>query len=406
MKVIEGGVTAPVGFRAAGVAAGIKPSGRDVAVVLSDADATAAAVFTQSLVKAAPVVYSQGVMNNGGPVRAIVINSGNANACTGAAGERHAAQMAEAAAKGCGVLASEVLVASTGVIGVPLPIERVLDGIAAACHALEPGVQSAGHAVEAIMTTDTVPKQIAVQVEVDGTPVTIGGMAKGSGMIHPNMATMLGVVTTDARLPRGTLQTLLRETVDVTFNMISVDGDTSTNDTVAVLANGMAGGPELTAQHPGFETFRAAFRYVLEFLAKEIARDGEGATKFIEVSVRQARTAADARALVKTVLTSSLVKTAFFGEDANWGRILAAMGRAGAAFDVARVSIAFASAAGLLELMRDGEPVPFDEEEAKRVLRPRDIQVSITLQDGTAEATGWGCDLSYEYVRINGDYRT
>ncbi|MCL6443387.1 MAG: bifunctional glutamate N-acetyltransferase/amino-acid acetyltransferase ArgJ, partial [Alicyclobacillus sp.] len=305
-----------------------------------------------------------------------------------------------------GIHTEDVLVASTGVIGVPLPVEKACAGIAAACAALGSDEAAGDAAAEAIMTTDTKKKQIAVEVDIAGKQVTIGGMAKGSGMIHPNMATMLAFVTTDAAIDPAALRHLLPETVADSFNMISVDGDTSTNDSLMVLANGVAGNPVLTLDHPDFPKFREAFRFVNVRLAKSIVADGEGATKLLEVRVRGARTDVDARMLVKSILTSNLVKTAFFGEDANWGRILAAMGYSGATFGLAGVKIEFASEGGRVTLMSDGEPEPFDEAQAKQVLQAREIQVEVTLTDGIAEAVGWGCDLSYDYVRINGDYRT
>lgn len=403
---VEGGVTAPAGFRAAAVACGVKQEGLDVALLVSDAAATCAGMFTQNTVQAAPVLYSKQVVEAGQAVRAVVVNSGNANACTGARGLADAEHMATATARRLRIESGEVLVASTGVIGVPLPIDRIVRGLDTACRRLSADVLAGTQAAQAIMTTDTSVKQVAVKVDVNGTVVTIGGMAKGSGMIHPNMATMLSFVTTDASIAAPTLQRLLAETVQDTYQMISVDGDTSTNDMVLVLANGQAKAAELTEASPAFARFREAFRYVNEFLAKQIVRDGEGATKLIEVAVAGAASDADARRLVKTVITSSLVKTAFFGEDANWGRILAAMGRSGANFNPLAVSISFTSEGGSVVLMQDSEPVAFDENTAKQVLQPRDVHVDITLQDGSASALGWGCDLSYEYVRINGDYRT
>lgn len=406
MERREGGITAPVGFQAAGVSAGIKKQGKDVALIYSEAPAHVGAVFTTNVVKAAPVLCTQQKVLRQPMARAVIINSGNANACTGAVGMEHAVQMCETTANGLRLAADEVLVASTGVIGVPLPIEQVCTGIQAASAELGSEAANASAAAEAIMTTDTFVKQVAVSVVIDQKTVTIGGMAKGSGMIHPNMATMLGFITTDAQMEPAALQQLLQATVEDTFNMISVDGDTSTNDTVLVLANGQAGNEPLTVDHAEFPAFRDAFRFVCTFLAKQIVTDGEGASKLLEARVTGAASRADARKLVKAVLNSSLVKTAFFGEDANWGRILAAMGYAGAPFDPAKVSIAFTSDQGHIALMEHGEPIQFDEEAASRILHERDIVIEISLGDGDASATGWGCDLSYDYVRINGDYRT
>jgi glutamate N-acetyltransferase/amino-acid N-acetyltransferase len=406
VKQVEGGITAPIGFRASGVSAGIKKQGKDVAVIYSETLANAAAVFTTNAVKAAPVLWSQRTLQGKLTAQAIVINSGNANACTGKAGLEHAIQMCETVANQLSIRTDDVLVASTGVIGVPLPIDRVCNGIMAACETLDRSPEAATSAAEAIMTTDTCSKQVAVSILVDGKTVTIGGMAKGSGMIHPNMATMLGFITTDVSIDGQVLQQLLRETVAETYNMISVDGDTSTNDTVFVLANGQAGNNLMTEEHVDFERFREAFRFVNTFLAKQIVQDGEGATKLLEVRVHGAASTEDARKLAKAIINSNLVKTAFFGEDANWGRILAAMGYSGVAFDVSGVSIAFESRGGRIVLMEHGEPEIFDEETASRILREREIVVEVQLHEGDASATGWGCDLSYEYVRINGDYRT
>lgn len=403
---VDGGVTTPLGYRAAGVAVGIKREGLDMAVLVSDQPAACAGVFTRNLVQAAPVVYSRAIVAGGQEVRAVVVNSGNANACTGGQGQVDTERTAVAAAKKLGVAASEVLVASTGVIGVPLPMEKVLRGVDEACVRLAAGPDAGRLAAAAIMTTDTYMKQVAVTLEVEGVPVTIGGMAKGSGMIHPDMATMLSFVTTDAAIAPDLLQRLLRESAEDTYNMISVDGDTSTNDMVLVLANGQSGAPRITESSRAYASFRDALHYVHMDLARQIVRDGEGATKLVEVEVQGAKSVPDARRLVKTVLTSNLVKTAFFGEDANWGRILAAMGRSGANFDPQHVSITFSSDGGTIELMRDSQPLRFDEDEAKQVLQPSNVRVLITLCDGNGAAMGWGCDLSYEYVRINGDYRT
>lgn len=406
VEQLEGGISAPAGFRAAGVSAGIKKQGKDIAIIYSTVPAQAAAVFTTNTVKAAPVLWSNRKMQHGQVAQAIVVNSGNANACTGISGMEHTIAMCEAVATELGLRVDDVLVASTGVIGVPLPVDRVCTGIRRACAELATGVNAANSAAEAILTTDTFTKQMAVSITIDGKAVTIGGMAKGSGMIHPNMATMLGLLTTDANIDGATLQKMLRETVVDTYNMISVDGDTSTNDTVFVLANGQAGNDCLTEAHPDYGTFRDAFHFLCTFLAKQIVRDGEGATKLLEVRVTGAATVVDARKLGKSIIQSSLVKTALFGEDANWGRILAAMGYSGASFDVARVQIAFESSAGRITLMEDGEPEHFDEELASRILHESEIVIDVLLGDGTAGATAWGCDLSYDYVRINGDYRS
>ncbi|MCL6636778.1 MAG: bifunctional glutamate N-acetyltransferase/amino-acid acetyltransferase ArgJ [Alicyclobacillus sp.] len=408
MQVTAGGVTSPRGFRAAGVYAGIKAAGRglDVAVVASEAPCTAAAMFTRNLVKAAPVLWSQRLLALGKPVRAVVANSGNANACTGQRGLEDAVHMGEAVAEALGVGADEVLVASTGVIGVPLPMERLTRGIADACQQLSVSPEAGAAAAEAIRTTDTFAKTGAVTVELDGCRVTLGGMAKGSGMIHPNMATMLAFITTDAAISRECLEAALRESVIDSYNQITVDGDTSTNDTVVVLANGLAGNPQICGRGPAYERFKEALHELNVHLAKQIARDGEGATKLLEVSVRGARDTEGARRLARAVVASNLVKAAMFGADANWGRVLAALGNAGVAFQPEHVRIQFVSAAGRVHVMEDGEPLPFDEDVARRVLSEPEILVHVDLGDGAAEARAWGCDLTYEYVRINGEYRS
>jgi len=407
VKVLaEGGITSPQGFFAAGKHIGIKVDAKDLALLVSEVPAHAAGVFTTNLVKAAPVVWSQRVITSGQPVRAIVVNSGNANACTGISGMEHAIAMAETAADSLGYLANEVLVASTGVIGVPLPIETVCQGIREAAEALDEGPSTDKSAAEAIRTTDTFSKNIAVEIQLSGRRVILAGMAKGSGMIHPNMATMLSFVTTDANITRELLEEAVRESVQDSYNMISVDGDTSTNDSVFMLANGLAENPGITVKGEEYNQFYAALHYVNTYLAKEIVRDGEGATKFLTVTVEGALSSPDARKLAKSVVTSNLVKTAFFGEDANWGRILAAMGYSGADFNPALVNMKFSSCAGTVEVMEEGDPVSFDEEFAQKVLQERELEIAIGLKDGDFRATAWGCDLSYDYVRINGSYRS
>ncbi|MCL6516915.1 bifunctional glutamate N-acetyltransferase/amino-acid acetyltransferase ArgJ [Alicyclobacillus sp.] len=407
MDILEGGVTGPMGFRAAGEHVGIKKNGqKDLAVLVSDEPATVAAMFTTNRVKAAPVVWSQRLVARRAPMRAVVVNSGNANACTGDRGLEDAIRMGEATARALGIAPDEVLVASTGVIGVPLPMEEVLRGIPVVVGRLAPTREAGTACAQAIRTTDTFTKQAAVQVEIGGRVVTLGGMAKGSGMIHPNMATMLAFVTTDAAISREMLERALRESVVDSYNMISVDGDTSTNDTVAVLANGLAGNPEIGADGPDFAAFREALHALNTHLAKCIVRDGEGATKLMEVHVQGAQDVEAARRLARSVTTSNLVKAALFGADANWGRVLAAMGYSGASFNPAGVRMRFTSAGGTVSLMEDGEPLPFDEDLALRVLGEKEVRVEIELSDGDAAATAWGCDLTYEYVRINGEYRS
>lgn len=410
MEIITGGIAAPKGFSAAGIACGIKKRKKDLALIVSSRPCTAAGVFTTNLVKAAPVVWDKAVVDAGQPVHAIAVNSGNANACTGAKGladteatATHAASVLSQTIPG--ITEKQVLVCSTGVIGVPLPMDRLLSGIKNAVDVLDSSETAAADAAQAILTTDTAEKVIAVSCKVKGKTVTISGMAKGSGMIHPNLATMLTFVTTDAEISSACLQELLGNSIADTFNMISVDGDTSTNDTVLVLANG-ASGAFVSPGQEGWQEFSEAFSYVLGYLAREIVRDGEGAGHFIEVNVSGAATKADARTLARAVTTSNLVKTAFFGADANWGRILCAMGYSGASFTPDSASLWFSSPVGTIQVVRDGMPVLFDEVEAKKILLEKDVTVKAVLGDGAEEATAWGCDLSYEYVRINGDYRS
>ncbi|HWI62670.1 MAG TPA: bifunctional glutamate N-acetyltransferase/amino-acid acetyltransferase ArgJ [Symbiobacteriaceae bacterium] len=402
MQEMKGGITAPAGFLAAGVHANIKGKGgtkKDVAVLFSKVPCAAAGVYTTNKVKAAPVVLSQ-ARTATGRLQAVVINSGNANACTGEQGMQDAETMAVLTAKALGLEPSDVAVASTGVIGVPLPMDRVKTGIATvAASVAADGGQAAA---EAIMTTDTFDKQYAVQVELGGALVTIGAMAKGSGMIHPNMATMLGFLTTDADVDAGALHVALKAATEKSFNMITVDGDTSTNDMVIALANGMAKNTRVVLGSTLYDAFAAALEQVLIHLAKEVARDGEGATKLVEMRVKGAPTVADARKAAKAVCGSMLTKAAVFGEDANWGRVLCAMGYSGAEFDPAKVDLWL----GDVPLMQAGTPLAFDEAAAALVLKEKTVVFTADLHSGTAEATAWGCDLTYDYVKINGSYRT
>ncbi len=407
MQKIVGGITAPKGYSACGVYAGIKKKQKlDLALLVSDKPAAAAGAFTTNVVKAAPVLWDQKIIAAGKPVKAVVVNSGNANACTGERGLLDAQQMAQLVANAAGCLKEEVLVCSTGVIGVPLPMGKVEAGIALAAQALSTSSESAADAAAAICTTDTFSKEIAVEFQLEGKPVRIGGIAKGSGMIHPNMATMLSFITTDACISATLLQSLLGLTVVDSYNMISVDGDTSTNDTVLALANGCSGTAEILPGTAAEKLFTEAFLFVHTTLARLIVQDGEGAGKFIEVTIEGAATEADARLMARSVISSSLVKTAFFGADANWGRILCAMGYSGAKFNPDAVSIRYQSQGGSILVVDKGVPVPFDEALAKRILEAKEVLVLATLSDGGKRATAWGCDLSYEYVRINGDYRS
>lgn len=406
MHTIEGAVNTPLGFQAAGKYVGIKKKRKDLAMVVSDVPAVFAAMFTTNKVKAAPVLWNMDIEKKGGPIRAILVNSGNANACTGKQGMEDAKAMAEKMATLAGCKPEEVFIASTGVIGVPLPMDVVLSGIEQLYPEVNGDMQSGLNAAEAIMTTDTTMKILSLVTEIGGKTVTLSGMAKGSGMIHPNMATMLSFITTDVAIDQELLRKALREIGKDTYNMISVDGDTSTNDMVLVMANGQAGNPVIIEESNDYHKFYKALYHLNEHLAKEIVKDGEGASKFLEVTISGAKTTEDARILVKSILTSNLVKTAMFGEDANWGRILCAMGYSGADFDPDTASLEFMAGGQRILLMKEGLPIPFDEDFAYELLQNRDIQILIQLEDGNATATGWGCDLSYEYVKINGEYRS
>lgn len=397
---VEGGVLAARGFLGAGVSAGLKRSGkRDVAVIAGQERCAAAAVFTRNAMAAAPVIVSREHAADG-YARAIVVNAGNANACTGDQGVADARAMAEAAAAALGCDARDVLVASTGVIGVPLPVDLVVAGIEEAVEQLD--LVTGDAVAEAIMTTDTFPKQVAVRFEVDGRTYTVGGVAKGSGMIKPDMATMLAFLTTDAPLDPEACDAALRQAVARTFNRVTVDSDTSTNDMCALLASGAAGGEPITPSDERFEPVATAVEHVCGELARMIARDGEGATKLITVTVTGARDERDAERAAFAIAESPLVKTAVFGGDANWGRVAMALGKSGAALDPARVRIVFA---GILTC-ENGTAVPFSEEEAARALQAPEVEVVADLGVGDAAATVWTCDLTYEYVRINGEYRS
>ncbi|NLJ89144.1 MAG: bifunctional ornithine acetyltransferase/N-acetylglutamate synthase [Epulopiscium sp.] len=406
MKKIDGGVTSPKGFMANGNYIGIKKKKKDLSVIYSESPAKGAAAFTTNIVKAAPVLWNQKIIDAKTNIQAIVINSGNANACTGEQGMQDAILMAQTTAEALNLKKEEVLVASTGVIGVLLPMDIICPGIKKTIAALSASREAAKMAAEAIMTTDTYSKEIAVSFTIQGKTVTIGGMAKGSGMIHPNMATMLSFITTDLNIAQDLLDKALKESIVDSYNMISVDGDTSTNDMVIVLANGAAANEIIDKEDQDYEIFKEALHYVNSYLAKEIVRDGEGAGKFIEVNVKGTKTKEDARIISKSIIRSNLVKTAFFGEDANWGRVICAMGYSGVKFDVNKVTIEFSSKAGKISLMEKGLPIKFDEDIALKILKEKDVTVTATLKEGIEEATAWGCDLSYEYVRINGDYRT
>lgn len=407
MKIIDGGVTAAKGFLSASAAAGIKYKDRmDMAMIYSRKPCVAAGTFTTNIVKAAPVKWDQQVVYHSDSAQAVVINAGIANACTGEEGYGYCKATADAAAEILGVPADGVLVASTGVIGMQLPIDRIVAGVKMMAPTLDGSLESGTKSAKAIMTTDTQKKEAAVQIEVGGKTVTIGGMCKGSGMIHPNMCTMLGFVTTDAAISKKMLQQALSEDVKDTYNMVSVDGDTSTNDTVILMANGMAGNPEITEENEDYQAFKEALHVVNETLAKKIAGDGEGCTALFEVKVVGAATKEQAVTLSKSVITSNLTKAAIFGHDANWGRILCAMGYSGARFDPEKVDLFFESAAGKIQIIENGVATGYSEEEATKILSQPEVTAIADIKMGDAEATAWGCDLTFDYVKINADYRS
>ena len=407
MKQIQGGVTAARGFEAAGVEAGIKYKNRmDMALVYSQAPCKAAGTFTTNVVKAAPVKWDQKVVHESEYAQAVIINAGVANACTGEEGYGYCLDTAKAAAKAFGIPEESVLVASTGVIGMQLPMNKILAGVDLLAEAKGGSLEHGTMASKAIMTTDTVNKEIAVEVEIGGKTVTIGGMCKGSGMIHPNMCTMLGFVTTDVNISKELLLKALQEDVKDTYNMVSVDGDTSTNDTVLLLANGMAGNAEITEENEDYKIFCEALNFVNTFLSRKIAGDGEGATALFEVKVVNAASKEDAVTLSKSVVTSSLTKAAIYGHDANWGRILCALGYSGVQFDPEKVDLYFESAAGKLKIIENGVSTGYSEEVATKILSEEEVTAIADMKMGEYSATAWGCDLTYDYVKINADYRS
>ena len=407
MKQIKGGVTAAKGYEAASTAAGIKYQGRtDMALIYSQVPCVSAGTFTTNVVKAAPVKWDSQIVDSGAGVQAVVVNSGIANACTGEEGMGYCKETAEAAAKVLNIDAAGVLVGSTGVIGMQLPMQKLVDGIQVLAGKKAEGLQSGHDAALAIMTTDTVEKEMAVEIEIGGKTVTIGGMSKGSGMIHPNMCTMLAFITTDAAITKEALQKALSEDVEDTYNMISVDGDTSTNDTAILLANGLAGNQEITYASPEYETFKEALHMVNETLAKKMAGDGEGATALFEVKVVGAERIKQAKTLAKSVVCSNLTKAAIAGHDANWGRILCAMGYSGVQFDPEKVDLFFESKAGKLQIIENGVATDYSEEVATKILSEPEITATADIKMGDYSATAWGCDLTHEYININADYRS
>ena len=406
-KNISGGVNAAKGFMANGLNAGIKNNvKKDMALVYSEKPCVAAGVFTTNKVKAAPVKWDYNVVHNSPYAQAVVINSGVANACTGEEGYGYCMDMAETVGNEMKLPKDAVLVASTGVIGRQLPMDIIKEGIKKLPKGLKPDEEAATLAAEAIMTTDTKIKQVAVNFEIDGKVVTVGGMCKGSGMIHPNMATMLCFITTDCMIKKDLLQKALSEIVNDTFNMISVDGDTSTNDSVLLLANGMAENKIIDTEDENYKKFYEALYYIMEELSKKIAGDGEGCTCLFEVRVLNALTKEDAKTMAKSVVCSSLTKAAIYGHDANWGRILCAMGYSGAEFDPELVDIYFESACGRLQIVKDGRADDYSEEEATKILSKEHVIAICDCKQGTFNATAYGCDLTHEYVNINADYRS
>ena len=407
MKIIDGGVTSAKGFYAAAVAAEIKYKGRtDMALIYSEKPCKTAGTFTTNVVKAAPVKWDQQVVESGVKSQAVIVNSGIANACTGQEGMEYCKETAEKAAEVLGVESAGVLVGSTGVIGMQLPMERIKKGVELLAQSKEKRRQAGNLAAKAILTTDTVEKEVAVQLEIGGKTITIGGMAKGSGMIHPNMSTMLAYITTDAVITKKALQKALREDVEDTYNMISVDGDTSTNDTVLLLANGKAKNEKIHIGTPEYQLFVEALHYVNETLAKKMAGDGEGATALFEVRVVNAKTKKQAKTLAKSVICSNLTKAAIAGHDANWGRILCAMGYSGATFDPEKVDLYIESKAGKLQLIQNGVALDYSETKATEILSQPEMTATADVKEGTEDATAWGCDLTHGYIDINADYRS
>lgn len=406
MKKIKGGVTAPKGFAAMGLKAGIKKDKKDMAMIYSSTPCVAAGTFTTNQVKAAPVIWDRDTIYTSDYVHAVVCNSGVANACTGKIGMDYCEQMAEATAKALDIEKRQVLVASTGVIGAQLPMDKITKGIQLLAPTLDESLDGGHLAAEAIMTTDTIPKEIAFEFEIGGKTCTIGGMCKGSGMIHPNMCTMLGFIMTDVKISKSMLYEALSGDIKDTFNMISVDGDTSTNDTVLLLANGLADNPEITEKNEDYYKFVEALHAVNEFLAKKIAGDGEGATALFEVKIVNAESKEQAVTLAKSIVTSSLTKAAIYGHDANWGRILCAMGYSGAQFDPEQVDLFFESSAGKLQIIANGTATDYSEEKATEILSQEKVTAIADLKAGDAEATAWGCDLTHGYIDINADYRS
>lgn len=407
MKVIENGtVTLPKGFYGAGAHVGIKKQKKDLALIYSEVDAIAVGTFTQNVVKAAPVIWDKKIVENYDRARVIAINSGVANACTGDEGLTNNELFAKSVADNFELSKEEVLICSTGVIGKQLPMDKIISGIPKVKSLLSNSQEAGETVAQSIMTTDTRPKHLAVEIEVGGKTVTIGACCKGSGMIHPNMATMLGFITTDCNISKHLLNKALKEVIVDTFNMVSVDRDTSTNDTVLLMANGLANNLKIETENEDYNKFKEALYYVNEYLAKAIAGDGEGATKLLEVQVHGANSIKQAKVIAKSVCTSPLVKTAVYGNDANWGRLLCAMGYSGEEFDPYNVDLSIESEFGKLQLVAKGMASDYSEELATKILSSTEVKAIIDIHNGEYKATAWGCDLTYDYVKINADYRS
>ncbi len=407
MQIGNLGVTAPKGFVCAGTGAGIrKNNSPDMAMIYSEKPCAAAGTFTTNVVKAAPVLWDRHIVRDIGYAQAVVVNSGIANACTGSEGMGYCEETAQKAAELLQLRKEQVLVASTGVIGMQIPIDKIRSGVEALAKSLSGGREAAALAAQAIMTTDTKPKEVSAEITIGGKKVTIGGMCKGYGMIHPNMCTMLSFITTDAAVTKEMLQKALSSVVEDTYNMVSVDGDTSTNDTVLLLANGLAENPLIDSENEDYVLFVEALLAVNTALAKKIAGDGEGATALFETKVIHAETKEQARTLARSVISSSLTKAAIYGHDANWGRILCAMGYSGAQFDPEKVDLFIESAAGRIQLVENGTALPYSEEEATKILSEPEVRAVADVKMGQEEAAAWGCDLTYDYVKINADYRS
>lgn len=407
MKILDGGINAPIGFEAAGVEAEIKYKNRkDMAIIYSQAPCVVAGTFTSNVVKAAPVKWDMKIVKDSEYAQAVVVNTGIANAGTGALGMQICDETAQAMSEALNIPKEAVLIGSTGVIGAQIPMEQIKSGIKKLVVAKSHDKEAGTSASKAIMTTDTHNKEMAVQVEIAGVTVTIGAMSKGSGMIHPNMCTMLGYVTTDAVIEKEALQKILKEDVVDTYNMISVDGDTSTNDTLLVMANGMAKNPVIKEGTPEYDIFKEALHYINETQAKRLAADGEGACALIECKVINADTKENARILAKSVICSSLTKAAVYGHDANWGRILCALGYSGAKFDPENMELYYQGSQNSMLIYKDGMGTDYSEEEATKVLSEKEVRIIADMKMGTESATAWGCDLTYDYVKINADYRS